>query len=239
MIATSGLFVNATATVQSGAVYLASGHGFFWSGQIIPASGMLSGQPVAANAVVASGTVFLASGHGYYWSGQLWLASGALSGQQVVTTVASGTTYLASGGVFLASGHNLFWSGQLYPQSGLSVLVNSGTLSGHPITPLSGFTFVASGTVRLASGQQVVAASVTDKSGYTLTASGLDTIPVEAGMNVRQALSVAAAGVAGRLAGAGTALIRIEAAGVSGTIRISGAFDASGNRDTSFLNLPG
>lgn len=339
----SGVFVNATATVTSGAVYLASGHNLFWSGEIYPQSGLtvlihsgrLSGY--AVNPI--SGSTFLASGHGLLWSGQLYpqsglavlvqsgqlsghqidllsgrsfvasgvkvggfveLASGALSGQQV--TLTSGQSYTAgtivSGEVFLASGHHLFWSGQLYPQSGLSFSLASGALSGQQVSLVSGQSYTASGIyaagttasgmvylasghflfgsgqifpasgvhtvvppaslsgvvpniisgqVQIASGPFVNAtATVTSGAVYLASGSqillhsgGLDNVVIEDGMNARQALSIAAAGAAGKFSGAGTTMVRIDGAGVPGTQRIAATVDASGNRTSVTLNLPG
>ena len=123
--------------------------------------------------------------------------------------------------------------------SGVNATVPPATLSGVVPTvgigALSGLNAVV--PIASISGATVVAGSVLDKSGYTLHSSGLDAVTVESGLNARQALSLAAAGAAGRLQGAGTSLIEIQAAGVSGQVRISGAFDASGNRTTSFPNV--
>lgn len=302
----SGIFVTATATINSGETYLASGHSLFWSGLVYLASGsvtsgvissgiFVSVPPASLSGVVAnsglnvtvpiatisgavpnvlsgtvflasgsvtsgvissgvfvtaslgSGTTYLASGHSLFWSGLVYLNSGQLvnvfsgqlsghgvdllsgrsftaSGINAVTTISSGTTYLASG-------HSLFWSGLIYLNSGQLVNVFSGQLSGHTPNLLSGFSF-------LGSGNQVVAAVVSDKSGYTLTRSGLDTIQVESGMNLRQAASIMAAALGGRLSGAGTTSILIDAANASGTNRIDATVTASGNRTAVTLSLP-
>jgi hypothetical protein len=75
-------------------------------------------------------------------------------------------------------------------------------------------------------------------TGVFLTAAGLDGITIEAGLNARQALSIAAAAVAGVLAGAATATITISAAGVAVTNRITATTDASGNRTVVTLSPP-
>ena len=87
-----------------------------------------------------------------------------------------------------------------------------------------------------------VAAPVTvgvnnDKSGYTLSGSGLDAIVVEAGINARQALSPLLAASAGVLTGAGTGAIVIRGAN-SATSRIIATTDNAGNRTSVTLSLP-
>jgi hypothetical protein len=81
-----------------------------------------------------------------------------------------------------------------------------------------------------------LAADVWAAADRTLTAAGLDAVPVEAGLNARQALSVTAAAAAGTLAGAGTDTIVIAGAGVS-TTRIT-AQVAGGNRTSVTLSPP-
>jgi hypothetical protein len=259
VLVASGTLSGQPITLLSGRSFVASGHNVIVpiasvSGinAVVPIasiSGNHSVVPIASvsgiNAVVPIASI---SGVNVASGTQVSVFSGQLSGQ--VLDLTSGQSYTASGisvtatatigsgTTFLASGHNLFWSGQLYPPSGLQTLPFSGSFSGQPIVPLSGLTHLASGTVRLISGTQVVAAVVNDKSGYTLHSSGLDTITVESGMNARQALSIAAAGLGGRLFGAGTITFGFDAAGVSGQLRISGTVDASGNRTASILNLP-
>lgn len=139
--------------------------------------------------------------------------SGQLSGQPL--SLLSGLSYTASG-VFTTS----VFSGQVYPASGLSVNLLSGNV------------------VRLYSGQQVITSINSDKSGYSLAPAGVDPIQVESGMNLRQAQSVIAAAVAGRLSGAGTTSILLDGANVSGTVRVTAVVDASGNRTSTILTLP-
>ena len=80
--------------------------------------------------------------------------------------------------------------------------------------------------------------NVINKSGYSLSSSGLDSIMVELDMNVRQALSVIAAASAGQLSGAGSGEIFIRAANDSSIIRIDSVVDPIGNRITVNLSLP-
>jgi hypothetical protein len=80
----------------------------------------------------------------------------------------------------------------------------------------------------------VVAAG--SKSGYSLAASGLDAVTIEAGLNARQALSVIAASGAGVVSGAGTGTLVFRGAGVA-TTRITAAA-SSGNRTSITLNPP-
>ncbi len=83
----------------------------------------------------------------------------------------------------------------------------------------------------------VTVAANGDKAGYTLAAAGLDAIPVEAGVNVRQALSPILAAAAGVLTGAGSGTIVIKGGNVA-TTRITATTDASGNRSAVVLTLP-
>lgn len=253
----SGVFVNATATVTSGTVFLASGHFLFGSGQFYLNSGqrvnVFSGQLSGHAVDLLSGRSYTASG--IFATAAATIASGALSGQQVtalsvldksgytvgVNLDKSGyTAGLLSGVNYFASGHHAV----VPPVSLSGVVANSGLFVSVPIASISGVNAVAtatltSGQVFLASGTPVVAAVVNDKSGYTLHSSGLDTVIVETGMNARQALAAIAASVAGRLSGAGTAVVRIDGANVSGTNRIAAQVDSSGNRMSVILNLPG
>ena len=77
-----------------------------------------------------------------------------------------------------------------------------------------------------------------DKSGYVLAAAGLDSIPVETGINVRQSLSPILAACAGIVAGAGTGTVTLNSAGSSNTARIAATVDSSGNRTAVSLTLP-
>ena len=76
-----------------------------------------------------------------------------------------------------------------------------------------------------------------DKSGYSLSSGGLDAIPVEAGINARQALSPILAAAAGVLTGAGTGAIVIRGANAS-ISRITATTDNAGNRTSVSLSLP-
>ncbi len=238
---TSGLFIGYLFTASgcvprsfsvvtidstSGRLFLSSGQATSLnSGQeVLVYSGQLSGQRVN----------LLSGNQTQVWSGTFVnVFSGQLSGQQVTAAApASGTTFLASGqAVSLNSGQfTLPYSGQLSGQQ-----VN--LLSGNQVGVLSGTQVnLFSGSL---SGQQVTARTVSDKSGYTLHSSGLDTVLVESGLNARQALAIMGASVAGRLQGAGTANLSFDAMGVSGEIRISGTVTSSGNRTIVAINPPG
>lgn len=74
-------------------------------------------------------------------------------------------------------------------------------------------------------------------SGVVLSATGLDSVVVESGLNARQALSLVGAALAGILSGAGTATITIKGAGVA-TTRIVATCDADGNRSALTLTPP-
>jgi hypothetical protein len=76
-----------------------------------------------------------------------------------------------------------------------------------------------------------------DKAGYSLSAAGLDQVPVETGVNARQALSPILAAVAGSLSGAGTGSIAIQGGNVA-TTRILATTDSAGNRTSVSLVLP-
>lgn len=84
---------------------------------------------------------------------------------------------------------------------------------------------------------RVVAGSVADKSGYALAAAGLDAIPVEAGINARQALAPILAASAGVVTGAGTGTIVIQGANGNAS-RIVATTDNAGNRLAVVLSLP-
>ena len=79
--------------------------------------------------------------------------------------------------------------------------------------------------------------SVTDKTGYTLAAAGLDAITIEPGVNARQALSPILAATAGVVAGAGTGVVVIKGGNTSVT-RITATTDNAGNRSSVTLSLP-
>ena len=83
----------------------------------------------------------------------------------------------------------------------------------------------------------VTVGTMTDKTGYTLAAAGLDAIEVEAGVNARQALSPILAASAGVVAGAGTGVVIIKG-GNSSVTRITATTDNAGNRSSVTLSLP-
>ena len=94
----------------------------------------------------------------------------------------------------------------------------------------------AGGVVSAVAGPVTVGTN-NDKAGYTLSSSGLDAIPVEGGVNVRQALSPILAASAGVIAGAGTGVIIIKGGNTS-TTRITATTDNAGNRSSVTLTLP-
>lgn len=79
--------------------------------------------------------------------------------------------------------------------------------------------------------------AVSDKTGYSLASSGLDSVAIETGVNARQALSVVLASAAGVLSGAATSSITIQGGNVA-TTRITATTDADGNRTAVTLSLP-
>jgi len=87
-------------------------------------------------------------------------------------------------------------------------------------------------------GGAVTVGTNNDKTSYSLSSSGVDSITVESGLNVRQALSLMAAALSGELSGAGTTTITIKAANNNTTTRITATVDASGDRTAITLNPP-
>jgi len=92
-------------------------------------------------------------------------------------------------------------------------------------------------SLAIAGDGKVTAGSVTDKSGYALAASGLDAIPIEVGVNARQALAPILAAAAGSVSGAGTGTVSFTGGNVA-TTRIVATTDANGNRTSVTLTLP-
>ncbi len=76
-----------------------------------------------------------------------------------------------------------------------------------------------------------------DKSGYSLSASGLDLVMVETGINVRQALSPILAASAGVIVSNSNGQFTIRG-GNSTVTRIQATADVSGNRSNVVLTLP-
>lgn len=78
-------------------------------------------------------------------------------------------------------------------------------------------------------------------AGYKLASDGLDSIPVETGVNARQAMSVTLAAAAGVISGASnnsSMTITVKAAANSSTTRIVATADRYGNRSAMTLTLP-
>lgn len=71
-----------------------------------------------------------------------------------------------------------------------------------------------------------------------LTASGVDLIVPETGVNMRQMVALIGSVCAAVLSGAGTGTIVIKAVNDSGTTRVTATTDAAGNRSAISLNIP-
>jgi hypothetical protein len=84
---------------------------------------------------------------------------------------------------------------------------------------------------------QVIAGTIADKTGFSLAGNGLDTIPIENGVNIRQAIAPILAASAGVVTGAGTGTIVIKGANTT-TSRIVATTDNAGNRTSVTLSLP-
>lgn len=82
-----------------------------------------------------------------------------------------------------------------------------------------------------------VPAKLGDKTGFALSAAGLDAVPVETGVNARQALSPILASAAGVISGAGTGTVLVKGGNV-GTTRVTATTDVVGNRTAVTLVLP-
>jgi hypothetical protein len=70
-----------------------------------------------------------------------------------------------------------------------------------------------------------------------LSASGLDAVAVEAGLNARQGLATMLAAVAGMVSGAGTGVVVIKGGNTS-TTRITATTDNAGKRSSVILTPP-
>ncbi len=118
--------------------------------------------------------------------------------------------------------------------AGLPVLSVSGTTLAYTVSTLTTYT---GNTVQTGDSFTRIGTNGAGLSAVALSASGLDAIVVESGMNARQGLSVAVAALAGVLSGAATTSIIIKGGGVA-TTRITATTDSSGNRSAITLNLP-
>jgi hypothetical protein len=77
-----------------------------------------------------------------------------------------------------------------------------------------------------------------DKTGYALSAAGLDSVVIETGMHARQALSVIVSTTGGKLSGAGSGTEVFKAAVENTTTRVTATVDVDGNRTAITYNLP-
>ena len=73
---------------------------------------------------------------------------------------------------------------------------------------------------------------------HVAPAGWLDTIAIESGLNLRQAIAVIAAVLAGETTGAPAGTSAFQAAGNPGTIRVNASLDGVGNRPAVTLNPP-
>jgi hypothetical protein len=105
-------------------------------------------------------------------------------------------------------------------------------------TPQTGDSYARIGTAGAGLSNVSLGASGLDAVDVILSPMGLDQIEIEAGINVRQALSPILAVSAGVVSGAATTNIIISAANHSATNRIAATVDSSGNRSAVSLNLP-
>ena len=112
----------------------------------------------------------------------------------------------------------------------------AGSIFSRVDAPISSRSTYAGGPVSAVVAPVVVSQN-NDKVGYSLTASGLDSIVVEPGVNARQALSPILAATAGVVTGAGSGTITIKGGNVA-TTRIMAATDNLGNRSAVVLTLP-
>jgi hypothetical protein len=120
------------------------------------------------------------------------------------------------------------------------IVITNGPLAGY-----SGIITAYNTTTKEATVFPAAAAAPGSTDGYVLrgysasrlTPTGLDTVMVEAGVNVRQALSPILAASAGVLLGAGSGSITIRG-GNSAVTRITATTDNAGNRTAVTLALP-
>lgn len=75
------------------------------------------------------------------------------------------------------------------------------------------------------------------KTGYKLAADGVDLVAADASINLRQAVSLILAALAGKISGAETATVTIKGAD-NATTRILATVDANGNRTAMTLTPP-
>ena len=171
--------------------------------------------------------------------------AGAILGQNLDARVSTRSTYaggaVASVTAPVTVGTITDKSGYALSASGLDAIqVQSGLNARQALqnldTAVSTRSTYAGGAVASVTAP-VTVGTITDKSGYALSASGLDAIQIEGGVNARQALSPILAASAGTVAGAGTGVIVIKG-GNSSTTRITATTDNAGNRSSVTLTLP-
>jgi hypothetical protein len=88
----------------------------------------------------------------------------------------------------------------------------------------------------------VTVGTITDKTGYTLAAAGLDQVVVETGINARQALAPILAATAGKSTHPSSTQILFAAgkttAGGSPPTRVTATVDGTGERTDVTLSVP-
>lgn len=151
-----------------------------------------------------------------------------------------GTGRVTAGSVADKSGYSL---SQAFPTNFSNLAIDSATggitVKGYTAGQDPASLVLATPTNKLATDGtgRVTAGTIADKSGYALAASGLDAIPVEAGINARQALAPILAAAAGVVTGAGSGTIVIQGANGNAS-RIVATTDNAGNRLSVILALP-
>jgi hypothetical protein len=149
--------------------------------------------------------------------------SGSFAGRYKVTLSSTPTAQFTDGD-YTVTVHNTASSNQVVGQ--LAVIMHAGDDT----------TVIPGGPVASVTAPVTVGANY-DKTGYALAASGLDAVPVESGVNARQALSPILAASAGVILGAGTGTVVIKGGNVALT-RITATTDNAGNRTAVTLSLP-
>lgn len=80
--------------------------------------------------------------------------------------------------------------------------------------------------------------AVSDVNQPELSATGIENIEIEDGVNLRQAIAIISAVLAGAVTGANSGTISFRAIGHSDLIRLTAVVDGKGNRESIDLELP-
>ncbi|MFM7319216.1 MAG: hypothetical protein ACKO5E_19900, partial [bacterium] len=162
--------------------------------------------------------------------------------QSVTNPVTVGTNQDKSGYIMAASAIDSISSAVSknvweYTTSNITLAGSLGKLLKDNIdVPVSSRSTFAGGPVQSVTNPVTVGTNQ-DKSGYALAASGLDSISIEQGINLRQAIAPILAATAGVISGAGTGQIVIRG-GNTAVSRILASTDNQGNRTSVTLILP-